>query len=336
MSGIRVKETMEQIHIPEEMQERIIRNLQERMQGETSIEDIEERPRMETGYQRLSAQRRHLVKSGRSRTREGSGNSPRRDRSFRTKKAAIAASIVLAAGIAAIPAQAIVRSFVMARMEEIPQAQVKDIVRMIEERNAEADSFSRELSDSEMERMKELRLSYTDGMFPEKTLHLVEQGEEMPEGTLCYVIQTGYFNLPEREMTDQELLQIIDFNNVRNYALSQTPAGQEAHREYLAEQERLMGLVAAQEGISREEAVEIAAAQMEDRLGTAADGTKYSYVYLNEISKADPAQKPTVVYMVVLRSAEGGSYYVCEIDAADGSILEAGENLPFARNILDE
>lgn len=33
MSGIRVKETMEQIHIPEEMQERIIRNLQERMQG---------------------------------------------------------------------------------------------------------------------------------------------------------------------------------------------------------------------------------------------------------------------------------------------------------------
>ena len=213
---------------------------------------------------------------------------------------------------------------------------MKDIVRMIEERNAEADSFSRELSDSEMERMKELRLSYTDGMFPEKTLHLVEQGEEMPEGTLCYVIQTGYFNLPEREMTDQELLQIIDFNNVRNYALSQTPAGQEAHREYLAEQERLMGLVAAQEGISREEAVEIAAAQMEDRLGTAADGTKYSYVYLNEISKADPAQKPTVVYMVVLRSAEGGSYYVCQIDAADGSILEAGENLPFARNILDE
>ena len=179
MSGIRVKETMEHIHIPEEMRERIIRNIQDSMETEHFTE---------TGH---SMEKDRFIGHGRNRLWRGK------------RKVAVAAAIVLAAGIVGIPVQAIVRSFVMARMEEIPQAQVKDIVRMIEERNAEADSFSRELSDSEMERMKELRLSYTDGMFPEKTLHLVEQGEEMPEGTLCYVIQTGYFNLPEREMTYQ-------------------------------------------------------------------------------------------------------------------------------------
>ena len=204
MSGIRVKETMEQIHIPEEMQERIIRNLQERMQGEPSIEDIKERPRMETGYQRLSAQRRHLVKSGRSRTREGSGNSPRRDRSFRTKKAAIAASIVLAAGIAAIPAQAIVRSFVMARMETLPKEEVKDIADLLQAQRVEADSFSRDFSDSEDSRMTELWRLYRVGRFPEGTIRLVEREEEMPEGVFCYVFETGYFNLPQREMTDRK------------------------------------------------------------------------------------------------------------------------------------
>lgn len=316
MSGIRVKETMEQIHMPEEMREQIIRNIQDAM---------EEGHPMEKGH---SMEKGYSIKKdiGHGKNRLWGG----------TKKVAVAAAIVLAVGIVSIPVQAIVRSFVMARMEDIPQARVKDIARMIEEQNVEADSFSRDFSDSEKERMKELRWSYADGIFPEETLRLVEQGEEMPEGTLYYVIGPGYFNLPEREMTDQELLQIIDFNNVRNYALSQTPAGQEARGEYLAEQEQLRELVAAQGGISQEEAVEIAAEQMESQLGAPAAGMKYSYVYLKDISKEDPTQETAVVYVVVLRSAGGGSPYVCKIDATDGSILAAGTNLPYSRFILDE
>lgn len=38
MSGIRVKETMEQIHMPEEMREQIIRNIQDTMEKEHSME----------------------------------------------------------------------------------------------------------------------------------------------------------------------------------------------------------------------------------------------------------------------------------------------------------
>ena len=38
MSGIRVKETMEQIHMPEEMQEQIIQNIQDRMEAKRFIE----------------------------------------------------------------------------------------------------------------------------------------------------------------------------------------------------------------------------------------------------------------------------------------------------------
>ena len=273
MSGIRVKETMEQIHMPEEMREQVIRNIQDTIvKGHT----------MEKGH---SIERKHTMEKGHS----------MKEKPFAEET------------------------------HSMEKAHFMGETHSKEERNVEADSFSREYSDSEKERMRELLLSYADGIFPEKTLRLVEQGEELPEGVLYYVIETGYFNLPEREMTDQELLQIIDFNKVRNYALSQTPAGQEARGEYLAEQEQLRELVAAQGGISQEEAMEIAAAQMESQLGAPAAGMKYSYVYLKDLSKEDPSQKTAVVYVVVLRSAGGGSPYVCKIVAADGSILGSGE-----------
>ena len=228
------------------------------------------------------------------------------------------------------------RSFVMARMEALPKEEVKDIADLLQAQRVEADSFSRDFSDSEDSRMTELWRLYRVGRFPEGTIRLVEREEEMPEGVFCYVFETGYFYLPQREMTDEELLQIIDFNMLRNYVLSQTPAGQEARREQLTRQDRLRRRVADEGGISQEEAEAIAAAKMESQPGLAAGGTKYSYVYLEDISKEDYAHKSDVAYIVVLQSAEGGAPYVCRIDSADGSVLEAGENLPYARHVLDQ
>lgn len=299
MSGSRVKETMEQIHISDEMQEQIILHVESQMKRK----------------------KRRMGKRGRL---------------------AVAAAVLLTVCIVGIPVQACVRSFIMARMEAIREEEVLDIVRMVQERDAEADSFSREFSDSEAERMTRLLQSYAEGRFPEKTIRLAEYKGEMPEGTLYYVVEAGYFNLPEREMTDEELLQIIDFNKVRNYALSQTPAGQEARREYLDKQEKLREQVAAGNGISGEEAAEIATARMEARMGAQAEAAERSYIYLEDIAKLeiiakkDYRHKSDVAYVVVLHSGESGFSYVCWIDSADGRILEAGTDLPYARHILDE
>lgn len=293
MSGIKVRRTMEQIHISEEMQEQVIRNVQNKM---------------ENGKRRAE----------------------------RRKKLTAAAAILLAVGLVGIPAQALVRSFVMERMEAMPEREVTDMVRVVYERKAEADSFSREYTDSEKERFAKLWLSYEDGVFPKGTLSLVETEAEMQEGVFCYVIETGYFNLPEREMTDEELLQIIDFNKVRNYALSQTKAGQEARGEYLEKQELMERKVAAEGGIDRVKALEAATARMDSDTNICSSKTLYSYIYLKDISKEDYPHQSDVAYVIVLRRAEGGAPYVCEIDSADGSILRAGENLPYSRNILDE
>jgi len=41
--------------------------------------------------------------------------------------------------------------------------------------------------------------------------------------TIPYARDTGCFYLPERALTDEELLQILDFNSKRDFALEQNP-----------------------------------------------------------------------------------------------------------------
>lgn len=61
--------------------------------------------------------------------------------------------------------------------------------------------------------MAKLNQSYqNETVKPEKTIQEVDSAESMTEGTLCYIRSTGEYYLPERELTDEELLEIIDCN----------------------------------------------------------------------------------------------------------------------------
>lgn len=275
MSVRHIKETMDQIHISEEMQEELIRNLQNQM--------------------------------------EKGGKKARN----RRKLATVAAAVLLIAGIVSIPVQAIVESVVKARMESISKQEVQDIVDMIRSLNVEADSFSREYSDKEKERMKKLLWLYRNGTFPEHRILLVDTMSGGTEDTLSYNKDIGEFYLPERELTDEELLEIIDFNQIRNYALGQTQAAQETREEMRAEQNRLREQVRAFGGISEEEAIEIARSQMTSERGALAERTELFRVSLSELKK-DPV---TVEYIVIFFDPVEVHYYFYEIDPADGSIL---------------
>ncbi len=46
----------------------------------------------------------------------------------------------------------------------------------------------------------------------------------MPEGSLCYARDTGYFYLPDREMTEEEMLEIIDFQHMMSYVVEHSQA----------------------------------------------------------------------------------------------------------------
>ncbi|MCH5251118.1 MAG: hypothetical protein J1E98_14360, partial [Lachnospiraceae bacterium] len=165
MNGLNVKETMEQIHIPEEMEEEIIMNVINRQ-----------------------------MRNGKNKAKNWK------------KIAAYAAVVALTIGIVSIPVQAVVKNIVLARMESIPKEEVQEINDMVQSKPTEADEFSREYSDSEKERNKAFWQEYKDGKFPENVIIQVDNAEDVPEGTLCYITSTGVFNLPDREMTDEEIL----------------------------------------------------------------------------------------------------------------------------------
>ena len=272
MSELNIKEMMEQIHIPEEMQEQIITNIRDKMDNE-------------------------------------------KGRAGKWKRMAAAVSVlVLAAGIVSIPVQAIVKNIVRARMESIPKEEVEDMADMIQEQEILADVFSRSYSDTEKERSKELWKAYEDGMFPEKPIQQVDTPEEAAEGELCYIRAAGEFRLPDREMTDEELLEIIDQQHKMSYAVSQSQAAQEAREEMAADQARLEEQLRKDGGISREKAMEIAMDQMRSEIGDTADEMILDHTILTDTGGR-------LSYMVVYGHPSESIKYFYEIDASDGSVL---------------
>lgn len=300
MSGLQVKRTMDQIHIPEEMQEQILLNVQKKMENSKS----------NAGHK---------------------GTHPARSRVSWQKRTAVAAAALLAAGIITIPVQAMVQNFLAARMEAIPEEEMKDIAYLVQTQTVEVDSFSRELSQAEKKRMKELWQLYQNGIFPEKTILMAEYAQGAPEGVLCYIWENGLFILPDRALTEEELLEIIDFNEMRQYAITQSPAGQDVYKVYQAEQERLAGLLAAAGGIDRKTAVEIAGNHMESCLGARAEGKIHPYVSLKDLSGADYEHTGDVAYFILFRDSKDNSAYACEVDSADGRILSTTEYEPYGK-----
>ena len=161
----------------------------------------------------------------------------------------------------------------------------------------------------------------------------MDNEEDAPEGTVCYVRSTGVFNLPAQEMTDEEMLEIIDFQHKMSYAVSQSTAAQEARAEMEAEEKQWRERIQAAGGISEKEAIEIATKQMEDELGERAEGKeilKYqdgsAAVLILDISEETGYKhKGDLAYYVIFDNPNDHSIYYCTIDAVDGSVLETCE-----------
>lgn len=244
------------------------------------------------------------------------------------KKAAAATAFVLIAGVVSFPVQAVLKSVVQARMEDIPAEELQDMADMIQEQEAQADGFSREYSDTEKERAKELWQAYENGTFPEKTIQQVESTEEVVEGTLCYVKSTSDFYLPDREMTDEELLEIIDYENQMDYVIRQNNGiTEEEKAAYHAEALRIQKMVQDANGISGKEAIEIAEKQLKSDLGEKAEELELmtdrfgNGAELIDISEEEFESELNVAYDVGFGNPDDHFTYGYVIDAVTGKIL---------------
>ena len=281
-----IRETMEQIRLPEQVKEEMTMHIQERLES----------------------------KAGKAKKRG--------------KRAAAVAVAALAVCMLGIPAQAMVRSLVEARMERIPKEEIQAVSDMVQSQDAEADTFSRPYSEKERARMRELRQAYENGTFPEREIVQMENAKEAAAGTLCYDQTTGMFYLPDRQLTDEELLEIIDFQTRTDYALTQNDAAKEAREAFAQEQAQLAKQVEAVGGISEEEAVKIAESRMKAALGAEAEGKDDVDVLLVDTSETDRAYETDMIYVVSFENVNDRSTYTCEIDAANGSVLGAREHRP--------
>ena len=278
MNRLKLKETMDQIHMKEEMQKEIIMKV-----------------KRQTDRRAFGKKRLHQA-------------------------AAAAAAFVLIAG-AVIPSQAGLRNFVKDRLENMPKQELEAVNQMVQgQNNAEADSFSREYSKEEIKRMQQMQEAYQNGRFPQQTITFTDSVGQIPDDLLRYDPDTNFLYLPDRVLTDEELLQIIDFNYTRDYAVSQGTAAQEARKEWEEKEESLKAKVQKEGWITEKEALQAAEVYLQTEFGLSAEGME-TYVFLDE------PKTGLFIYHVSYQTEDDISTYAYGIDlnAEDGSLVDTSD-----------
>ncbi len=230
--------------------------------------------------------------------------------------AAAAAVCILTIGLLSVPVRAVVNSLVRERMESLQEEEVARITNQIQEQQTEANSSSREYTEGEKERRGNLYAKYMNGLFPTGELTLVDSEEEAKEHEFCFLTTTGVFYLPaNRELTDEEILQKIDFERKQDYALQEQRAEEIAERE-AAEKEQIKEVVASG-GITEEQAVETATRYLRQVFGLDGSGMELNHYY-NE-SAVEPVIDADT-YCVNWSDYGNYRYYYFHIDASDGTL----------------
>lgn len=234
--------------------------------------------------------------------------------------AAMGILVLIAVGV---PVSAYVFSVVKERMEQMPAEEITAIVETIDSQPVDADSFSRDYTETEVERMSKLRMAYQNGTFPAGKLTQVESAAEAGRLEIYFLTPTSYFQLPAREMTDEELLQIIDFNTQRDYALLQRQEEMPAEESDPVNEARKDQAVVtpaevfAQGGLNETSATETATAWLKSIFGVTEDGREIN-CYLD----GDPAIRLPYIPLsyVVTFSVQAHEYHYLCIDAMDGTL----------------
>ena len=111
---------------------------------------------------------------------------------------------------------------VQRRMEAMNAQEMEEYFVQIHTSKLGADNYNRPYTDAERQRMEELRASYEqDAVFPEKMLTMIDSPGEYKGKGIAFCKDTSTFFFPEKTMSDEELLQIIDFMHRRDYSLQE-------------------------------------------------------------------------------------------------------------------
>lgn len=136
----------------------------------------------------------------------------------------LAACLTLFSGMTVLAASSLWQQ----RMEAMNQEEVEAYFLSIAESGAPSFRYSRPMNAEESDLFQQLTVAYEEGgIFPEGCVTMLSGGEKYKGRGIGYHIVSGTFFLPE-ELSEEELLQIIDFYHKADYAVQRVAAKVEA------------------------------------------------------------------------------------------------------------
>ncbi|MDE6435291.1 MAG: hypothetical protein K2L07_13795 [Lachnospiraceae bacterium] len=174
-------------------------------------------------------------------------------------------------------------------------------------------TYSRELSEAEKQQYKDLWKKYEEsGLFPTGEIEIVDTAGEHDGNSLLYEIPTRIIYLPERTLTEEEWLQIIDFYHKEDYSLQQSDSAKQAREE----QEKAENASPGEDMISEDMAVNIASDYMERMFAADPEAMEKEIDY-----SEDYGIEGSGTYQIVFYENDTTSYVV-DIHAQDGTLSD--------------
>lgn len=165
------------------------------------------------------------------------------------------AAVITIAGTKGFSSHAVIGDSITLRMESMLEKQKEAYLR---DADAPVNALytSREYTKTEKKRKAEMAAAYKKGIFPEGEITRVSDASQTDSDTLCYIRNSGRLHLPERELTDEELLQIIDYTTKLEYAI--TERSKKLDADEVNDYETMKQEFITNGGLSEEEAIAIA------------------------------------------------------------------------------
>ena len=108
------------------------------------------------------------------------------------------------------------------RMSSMSEIERQNYNNDIQNCKVDEDVLSRELTVEDRERIAVLREQYEkEGKFPQKEIQQMKRNEGIVADELHFVADESKFYLPDRAMTEEEMLQMIDLQEKRDYSVRQ-------------------------------------------------------------------------------------------------------------------
>lgn len=206
------------------------------------------------------------------------------------------------------------------RMEQVTDGEKEQFISGVNESQASADSYSRPLTDVEKSRLDELKEEYeSKGVYPEESILEIKDSSQIDSSRICFEPDTSTFYLPERELTDEDILELIDFYNIRDNVLS----GQKTEAAY-----DMTGV----DEITEEEAKSIAKGLLQKLYGADTDNMKIEVDY----QQGTDGEESFSTDYLYFTDEETGEQYEVSVglqSAKAGSVAKIAAESPYEDNL---